>query len=103
MWMGYWKRSYSKEKKANICLLFARGTITEQDFKKGLEAARSHIDFVEENKIFAQISQLRAKLGQLDEMEYDVIAIVWGGGSSVKEVFDMPDLVENYRKADQGL
>ncbi len=101
--MGYWKRSYSKEKKAHVCLLFARGTITEQGFKKGLEAARSHIDFVEENKIFAQISQLRAKLGQLDEMEYDVIAIVWGGGSSIKEVFDMPDLVENYRKADQGL
>lgn len=28
----------------NICLLFARGTITDQDVKKGLEAAKSHID-----------------------------------------------------------
>ena len=81
--------------KPNICLLFARGTITDQDFKKGLEAARSHIDFVEENETFAQISQLRAKLGQLDRMGYDVIAIVRGGGSGIKEVFDMPDLIES--------
>lgn len=80
--------------KPNICLLFARGTITDQDFKKGLEAARSHIDFVEENETFAQISQLRAKLGQLDRMGYDVIAIVRGGGSGIREVFDMPDLIE---------
>lgn len=81
--------------KPNICLLFARGTITDQDFKKGLEAARSHIDFVEENETFTQISQLRAKLGQLDRMGYDVIAIVRGGGSGIKEVFDMPDLIES--------
>lgn len=81
--------------KPNICLLFARGTITDQDFKKGLEAARSHIDFVEENETFAQISQLRAKLGQLDRKGYDVIAIVRGGGSGIKEVFDMPDLIES--------
>lgn len=81
--------------KPNICLLFARGTITDQDFKKGLEAAKSHIDFVEENETFAQISQLRAKLGQLDRMGYDVIAIVRGGGSGVKEVFNMPDLIES--------
>ena len=81
--------------KPNICLLFARGTITDQDFKKGLEAARSHIDFVEENETFAQISQLRAKLGQLDRMGYDVIAIVRGGGSGIREVFDMPDLIES--------
>ena len=73
----------------------ARGTITDQDFKKGLEAARSHIDFVEENETFAQISQLRAKLEQLDRMGYDVIAIVRGGGSGIKEVFDMPDLIES--------
>ena len=81
--------------KPNICLLFARGTITDQDFKKGLEAARSHIDFVEENETFAQISQLKAKLGQLDRMGYDVIAIIRGGGSGIKEVFDMPDLIES--------
>lgn len=81
--------------KPNICLLFARGTITDQDFKTGLEAARSHIDFVEENETFAQISQLRGKLGQLDRMGYDVIAIVRGGGSGIKEVFDMPDLIES--------
>ena len=56
--------------KPNICLLFARGTITDQDFKKGLEAARSHIDFVEENETFAQISQLRAKLGHPGEKPF---------------------------------
>lgn len=78
----------------NICLLFARGTITDQDFKKGLEAAKSHIDFVEENETFSQIPQLKAKLCQLDRIGYDAIAIARGGGSGVKEVFDNPDLIE---------
>ena len=74
--------------------MFAKGTITDQDFKAGLEAAKSHIDFVEENETFSQIPQFRTKLGQLDRMGYDVIAIARGGGSGVKEVFDNPDLIE---------
>lgn len=81
--------------KPNVCLLFARGSITDQDFKQGLEAARTHIDFVEENETFTQISQLGSKLNQLDQVGYDVMAIVRGGGSGVKEVFDAPDLIEN--------
>lgn len=83
-----------KGERPNICLLFAKGTITDQDFKAGLEAAKSHIDFVEENETFSQIPQFRTKLGQLDRMGYDVIAIARGGGSGVKEVFDNPDLIE---------
>lgn len=77
-----------------ICLLFARGTITDIDFNKGLESARSHINFIEENETFTQISQLKMKLAQIDKAGYDLIAIVRGGGSGIREVFNMPELIE---------
>lgn len=80
--------------KPNICLLFAKNTITDLDFKQGLEAARSHIDFVEENETFTQIPLFKSKLNLLDKRGYDVIAIVRGGGNGIKEVFNNPDLIE---------
>lgn len=77
-----------------VCLLFASGSITEVDFRKGLEAASSHIDFVKEDVSFAQINRFIEKVVAIDKEQYDALAIVRGGGSGINEVFNTPELVK---------
>lgn len=77
-----------------VCLLFASGSITDVDFRKGLEAASSHIDFIKEDVSFAQISKFTDKIVTLDKDRYDVLAIVRGGGSGINEVFNTPELIK---------
>lgn len=77
-----------------VCLLFAANSLTSADFQAGVEAASSHIDFFHEQVTFTQIDNFIRKLIELDRKKYDVLAIVRGGGSGIKETFDNPELAK---------
>lgn len=82
-----------QDKRPNIALLYAETSITDQDFEEGVQAARTHMDFTEYRESFAKTKALCQKLRQLDTMNFDVIAIVRGGGGGL-EALDEVDLLE---------
>jgi len=86
-----------------VALVFASGSITDVDFQRGLEAASSHIDFVKHDVSFAQISRFMEKIVALDKEQYNVLAVVRGGGSGINEVFNTPELIRSLIKLNTPL
>lgn len=82
-----------QDKRPNIALIYAETSITDQDFEKGVQAARTHMDFTEYRESFAKTKALCQKLRLLDTMNFDVIAIVRGGGGGL-EALDEVELLE---------
>lgn len=76
-----------------VALIYADASITNADFEKGLQAAKSNIDFNENRVSFANPKALCGLLRLLDTQGYDVIAIVRGGGSGIEKLDD-PIVVE---------
>lgn len=83
-----------KNSRPRVCLLFALSSITDTDFKIGMGAASSHIDFYKDSVVFTQISAFITKLKELDAKSYDVIAIVRGGGTGISDTFNTPALIK---------
>lgn len=75
-----------KEQRPRVALLLAETSITMSDFEAGIKASKSAIDFVEHRVAFSRSKELVAKLQQLDSEEYDVLAIVRGGGSGIESL-----------------
>lgn len=71
-----------------VALIYANTSITDSDFEKGLVAAKSHIDFKEHRINFANSTNLCNILNQLDVKDFDIIAIVRGGGSGLEKLDD---------------
>lgn len=69
-----------------VALIYADSSITNADFEKGLAAAKSHIDFTDIRVSFANSQALTHTLLQTDANEYDVIAIVRGGGAGIEKL-----------------
>ena len=82
-----------QDKRPNVALVYAETSITHEDFEKGVQAARTHIDFTEYRESFAKTKAFCQKLRQLDAMNFDVIAIVRGGGAGL-EALDEVELLE---------
>lgn len=82
-----------QDKRPQVALVYAETSITHEDFEKGVQAARTHIDFTEYRESFAKTKAFCQKLKQLDTMNYDVIAIVRGGGAGL-EALDEVELLE---------
>ena len=82
-----------QDKRPKVALIYAESTITNEDFEKGVQAARTHIDFVEYRVSFAKTKAFCLKLRQLDAMGFDVIAIIRGGGAGL-EALDEVELLE---------
>ena len=82
-----------QDKRPQIALVYAETSITNDDFEKGVQAARTHIDFKEYRVSFAKTKAFCQTLKQLDAMNYDVIAIIRGGGAGL-EVLDEVELLE---------
>lgn len=78
-----------KERLPKIALLLAEGSITLSDFDAGIKAAKSAIDFHEHRTPFSKSRELASKLQQLDSEDYDVLAIVRGGGSGIEALDDL--------------
>ena len=82
-----------QDKRPQIALVYAETSITNDDFEKGVQAARTHIDFKEYRVSFAKTKAFCLTLKQLDVMNYDVIAIIRGGGAGL-EALDEVELLE---------
>ena len=80
-------------KRPQVALVYAETSITNEDFEKGVQAARTHIDFTEYRESFARTKVFCEKLKQLDTMNFDVIAIIRGGGAGL-EALDEVELLE---------
>ena len=80
-------------KRPKIALIYAETSITQEDFEKGVQAARTHIDFTEYRESFAKTKSFCEKLKQFDSMGFDVIAIIRGGGTGL-EALDEVELLE---------
>lgn len=72
-----------------VALIYADTSITNSDFEKGLAAAKSSIDFVESRISFANSKALCTLLKSLDNQDYDLIAIIRGGGSGIEKLDDI--------------
>ena len=82
-----------QDKRPQIALVYAETSITNDDFEKGVQAVRTHIDFKEYRVSFAKTKAFCQTLKQLDTMNYDVIAIIRGGGAGL-EALDEVELLE---------
>ena len=82
-----------QDKRPQVALVYAETSITNDDFEKGVQAARTHIDFKEYRVSFAKTKAFCQTLKQLDSMNYDVIAIIRGGGAGL-EALDEVELLE---------
>lgn len=82
-----------QDKRPQVALVYAETSITNDDFEKGVQAARTHIDFKEYRVSFAKTKAFCQTLRQLDVMNYDVIAIIRGGGAGL-EALDEVELLE---------
>ena len=82
-----------QDKRPQIALVYAETSITNEDFEKGVQAARTHIDFKEYRVSFAKTKAFCLPLKQLDAMNFDVIAIVRGGGAGL-EALDEVELLD---------
>lgn len=82
-----------QDKRPKVALIYAESSITNEDFEKGVQAARTHIDFTEYRESFARTKSFCQKLKQLDAMNFDVIAIIRGGGAGL-EALDEVELLE---------
>lgn len=73
-------------KRPQVAIIYAETAITNTDFKAGLQAAKSFIDFHETYISFAQTNNLCAHLLELDSQGYDAIALVRGGGAGLNKL-----------------
>ena len=82
-----------QDKRPQVALIYAETSITNDDFEKGVQAARTHIDFKEYRVSFAKTKAFCQTLKQLDTMNFDVIAVIRGGGAGL-EALDEVELLE---------
>ena len=75
-----------KDERPRVALVFATTSITMADFNAGVNAAAVKIDFKEERQSFGNAATLSAFLQTLDSQQYDVIALVRGGGSGIESL-----------------
>ena len=77
-----------------IALVIAASSITLKDFEDGIKAARVALDFFEDRVVFTQTRLLCTKLKQLDQLGYNAIALVRGGGIDSTTDVDKPEVIE---------
>lgn len=75
-----------KDERPRVALVFATTSITMADFNAGVNAAAVKIDFKEERQSFGNAATLSSFLQALDSQQYDVIALVRGGGSGIESL-----------------
>lgn len=80
-------------KRPRVCLMFARNSITDVDFKRGLESAASHIDFEMKSVTFTNIPEFRRVLIDADRAGFHALAVVRGGGQGL-DIFNNIELVQ---------
>lgn len=77
------------DQRPRVALLFATSSITMSDFEAGINAAKSAIDFMEYRANFSNAKELLSTLQSLDRENFDVIALVRGGGARIESLDDV--------------
>ena len=77
------------DQRPRVALLFATSSITMSDFEAGINAAKSAIDFMEYRANFSNANEFISTLQSLDRGNFDVIALVRGGGVRIESLDDV--------------
>ena len=77
------------DQRPRVALLFATSSITMSDFEAGINAAKSAIDFMEYRANFSNAKELISTLQALDRGNFNVIALVRGGGARIESLDDV--------------
>lgn len=78
-----------RDERPKVALVFATTSITMLDFNAGVNAAAVKIDFKEERQSFGNAPTLATFLQEIDSQNYDVIALIRGGGSGIESLDDV--------------
>lgn len=77
------------DQRPRVALLFATSSITMSDFEAGINAAKSAIEFMEYRANFSNAKEFISTLQSLDRGNFDVIALVRGGGARIESLDDV--------------
>lgn len=78
-----------RDERPKVALIFASTSITMADFNAGVNAAAVKIDFTELRQSFGNGALLAVFLKQQDEMQFDTIALIRGGGNGIEALDDI--------------
>ena len=78
-----------RDERPKVALIFASTSITMADFNAGVNAAAVKIDFTELRQSFGNGASLAVFLKQQDEMQFDTIALIRGGGNGIEALDDI--------------
>lgn len=90
---GILEQKLFTDERPRIALVFATTSITMSDFNAGVNAAKSAIDFLEYRVNFSSPTEFSKLLKELDTKNFDIIALVRGGGAKVEAADDL-DVLE---------
>lgn len=82
---------FSEERQPKIALVYAESSITDADFRAGVQAASGSIDFKEFRQSFNDVQGFSQLMGELDNGGYDILCIIRGGGVGL-DVFENPKM-----------
>ena len=82
---------FSEERQPKIALVYAESSITDADFRAGVQAASGAIDFKEYRQSFSDVQGFSQLIGELDNGCYDILCIIRGGGVGL-DVFENPKM-----------
>ena len=82
---------FSEERQPKIALVYAESSITDADFRAGVQAASGAIDFKEYRQSFSDVQGFSQLIGELDNGGYDILCIIRGGGVGL-DVFENPKM-----------
>jgi len=86
---GLLEEKLFRDERPRVALVFATTSITMLDFNAGVNAAAVKIDFKEERQSFGNAANLSVFLKNIDQQQYDVIALIRGGGSGIESLDDV--------------
>lgn len=72
-----------------IALILAKSSITMSDFEAGINASKIAIDFEEHRVNFSNTTEFINKLKNIDNSNYNAIAIIRGGGEGIEKLDDL--------------
>lgn len=82
---------FSEERQPKIALVYAESSITDADFRAGVQAASGAIDFKEYRQSFNDVQGFSQLMGELDNGGYDILCVIRGGGVGL-DVFENPNM-----------
>lgn len=77
------------DRRPRVALIFAHTSITMSDFEAGVNAAKVRIDFEEYRANFSNSNEFILQLDKVDKMNFDVLAIIRGGGGGIEKLDDL--------------